>query len=188
MLKGDRCKSEKCAYERRPFPPGMRATKRRKNSSEYDTQLRAKQKIRRIYGVLEAQFQNYFAKAAKATGVTGTTLLRMLELRLDNVIYRLGFAPSRNTARQLVLHNHFTVNGKKVNIPSLQLGEGDIVQVKEKSKNLGAIHNALKSVKESPEWLSVDKVKLAGTVLREPERHQMPSDIQEQLVVELYSK
>jgi small subunit ribosomal protein S4 len=188
MLKGDRCRSEKCAFERRPFPPGNRGTKRRKTSSEYNTQLREKQKIRRIYGIMERQFRTYFAKAAKATGVTGTTMLRMLEMRIDNVIYRLGFAPSRLAARQLVRHRHFMVNGKKVSIPSYQLREGDVVQVKDASKNLDVIHNALKSVKESPEWLSIDKVKLSGTVLRSPERHQIPSDIREQLVVELYSK
>jgi small subunit ribosomal protein S4 len=188
MLKGDRCRSEKCAFERRPFPPGNRGTKRRKTSSEYNTQLREKQKIRRIYGIMERQFRTYFVKAAKATGVTGTTMLRMLEMRIDNVIYRLGFAPSRIAARQLVRHRHFMVNGKKVSIPSYQVREGDVVQVKDASKNLDVIHNALKSVKETPEWLSIDKVKLSGTVLRSPERHQIPSDIREQLVVELYSK
>jgi len=188
MLKGDRCRSEKCAFERRPFPPGNRGTKRRKTSSEYNTQLREKQKIRRIYGIMERQFRTYFAKAAKATGVTGTTMLRMLEMRIDNVVYRLGFAPSRIAARQLVRHRHFMVNGKKISIPSYQMREGDVVQVKDTSKNLDLIHNALKSVKETPEWLSIDKVKLSGTVLRPPERHQIPSDVREQLVVELYSK
>lgn len=189
MLKGDRCKSEKCAFERRPFPPGVRSMKRRRNvSTDYNLQLREKQKIRRIYGVLEKQFRLYFVKASRTDGITGENLLRLLELRLDNVVYRLGLAPSRTSSRQLVLHNHFTVNGKKVNIPSYQVKEGDVVQVREKSKSVDVIHTALKAMRGVPEWLAVDKVKLAGTVQRKPERSEMPSDVQEQLVVELYSK
>jgi small subunit ribosomal protein S4 len=188
MLKGERCKSEKCAVERRAYPPGMRMTKRRRSSSEYNTQLREKQKMRRIYGVLERQFHTYFVKAAKNQGVTGENLLRLLELRFDNVVYRLGFAPSRSAARLLTLHNHFSVNNKKVNIPSFQLKEGDIVQVHASSKNLETIHSSLKSAKEIPEWLAVDKVKLAGTVVRVPVRADIPIDVQEHLVVELYSK
>ncbi|HMD68378.1 MAG TPA: 30S ribosomal protein S4, partial [Chitinivibrionales bacterium] len=127
MLKGERCKSEKCAVERRPFPPGMRMTKRRRSTSEYNVQLREKQKMRRTYGILERQFHTYFKKAARSTGVTGELLLRMLEMRLDNIVYRLGFAPSRSAARQLVLHNHFRLNNKRVNMPSYQLSEGDVV-------------------------------------------------------------
>jgi small subunit ribosomal protein S4 len=188
LLKGERCRSEKCAFERRPFPPGMRSLKRRRTTTGYAMQLREKQKIRRIYGVLERQFRLYFKRAAHADGVTGENLLRLLETRFDNTVYRLGFAPSRVSARQLVLHNHLTVNGKNVNIPSYRLAVGDVVQVKEKSKNLAVIHDALKSSHEMPEWLSVDKVKLSGTVIRKPERHEMPSEVQEQLVVELYSK
>jgi small subunit ribosomal protein S4 len=188
MLKGERCKSEKCAVERRAYPPGMRMTKRRRSTSEYNAQLREKQKMRRIYGVLERQFHTYFDKALKKQGVTGENLLRLLELRLDNVVYRLGFAPSRSAARLLSLHNHFSVNDKKVNIPSFQLKEGDVVQVRAKSKNLEVIHSSLKSAKEIPEWLSVDKVKLAGTVVRIPVRADIPIDVQEHLVVELYSK
>jgi len=188
MLKGERCKSENCAVERRPFPPGMRVSKRRRAATEYNMQLREKQKIRRIYGVLENQFALYFQTAAKSTGVTGERLLQILEMRLDNIVYRLGFAPSRSSARQLVLHNHFTVNGKKVNIPSYQLKAGDIIQVKEKSKNLESIHNSLKSLRDVPEWISVDKVKLEGTVIRVPERVAIPVNVQEQLVVELYSR
>ncbi len=188
MLKGERCKTEKCAYERRPFPPGTRASRRRKSSSEYNLQLREKQKIRRLYGVLERQFRLYFDQAAHVKGVTGENLLRILEMRLDNVVYRMGFAPSRKAARQLVLHNHFVVNGKKVNIPSYRVRPSDIIQVKEKSKNLELIHSALKTMKETPDWLSVDKVKLSGSVIREPERTSMPMDVNEQLVVELYSK
>jgi len=188
MLKGERCRSEKCAVERRAYPPGMRMTKRRRASSEYNVQLREKQKMRRIYGILERQFHTYFKKAAQKQGVTGENLLQLLELRLDNVIYRLGFAPSRSAARLLALHNHFRVNNKKVNIPSYQLKEGDVVHVRESSKNLETIHSALKSAKELAEWLSVDKVTLTGTVVRTPARADIPVDVQEHLVVELYSK
>jgi small subunit ribosomal protein S4 len=167
----------------------MRSTsRRRKTSTGYAVQLREKQKIRRMYGILEAQFRLYFKRAAHADGVTGENLLRLLELRFDNVVYRLGFAPSRVCARQLALHNHFLINGKKVNIPSYQLKAGDVVQVKEKSKNLSAIHASLKAGHEIPAWVAVDKVKLSGTVMRNPERTEMPSEVQEQLVVELYSK
>ncbi|MBD3419565.1 MAG: 30S ribosomal protein S4 [Chitinivibrionales bacterium] len=188
MLKGERCKSEKCSFDRRPFPPGLRTTKRRRTSSEYDTQLREKQKIRRIYGVLEKQFRLYFQKAARQEGVTGESLLILLESRFDNVVFRLGLAPSRNAARQLVLHNHFLLNGKKANIPSQQVAEGDVIQVKEKSKNLNIIHESLRLAKDIPDWLTIDKVKLTGSMVRKPDRGSIPMDIQEQLVVELYSK
>jgi small subunit ribosomal protein S4 len=188
MLKGERCKSEKCAMEKRPYPPGLRMTKRRRSTSEYNTQLREKQKIKRIYGMLEKQFRLFFQRAAKQEGVTGENLLKMLECRLENVVYRMGFTPSRATARQLVLHNHFLVNGAKVNIPSYLVKEGDVVQVKEKSKTLELIHNALRAVREVPDWLQIDKVKLSGTVIKIPDRSSIPTDIQERLVVELYSK
>jgi small subunit ribosomal protein S4 len=188
MLRGERCRSEKCAVERRPYPPGMRMTKRRRSTSEYNAQLREKQKMRRIYGILERQFHQYFKKASKSTGVTGEMLLRMLEMRIDNIVYRIGFAPSRSAARLLVLHNHFKVNGKNVNVSSFQLKEGDVVTVREKSKNLEVIHSALKAAKDVPEWLSVDKVQLSGTVVRLPARADIPVTVQEQLVVELYSK
>jgi small subunit ribosomal protein S4 len=188
MLRGERCASEKCAMERRPFPPGMRTTKRRRTSTEYNTQLREKQKIRRMYGVLERQFERYFASASKAEGVTGELLLQILELRLDNIVYRLGFAPSRNCARQFVTHNHFTVNGKKVNLPSYEVKAGDVVQVREGSKTIQTIHGALKNARDIPDWLLVDKVKLEGTVVRVPDRASMPVNIQEQLVVEHYSR
>lgn len=188
MLKGERCKTEKCAVERRPFPPGMRVSKRRRSATEYNTQLREKQKIRRIYGVLEKQFALYFNTASKSSGVTGERLLQILETRIDNIVFRLGFAPSRSSARLMVLHNHFKVNGKKVNIPSYQLKAGDIVQVRDRSKNLDVIHSALKAVKDFPDWLSIDKVKLEGTVIRIPERSAIPINVQEQLVVELYSR
>lgn len=188
MLKGERCKTEKCAVERRPYPPGARQTKRRRQATEYNMQLREKQKIRRIYGVLEKQFARYFDKASHSSGVTGETLLQLLEMRLDNIIYRLGLAPSRSSARQLVLHNHFRINSKKVNIPSYQIKPGDVIVVREKSKNLEAIHNALKSLRDTPEWLVIDKVKLEGSVISVPERAAIPIDAQEQLVVELYSR
>ncbi len=151
-------------------------------------QLREKQKIRRMYGVLEKQFRLYFATASRKEGITGENLLRLLEMRLDNIVHRLGFAPSRSAARQMVLHNHFTINGKKVNIPSYQVKEGDVIQVNEKSKNLDLIHSTLKSMRELPEWLEVDKVKLTGKVVRVPDRGSMPVDVNERLVVELYSK
>jgi small subunit ribosomal protein S4 len=188
MLKGERCKSENCAIERRPFPPGMRVSKRRKSSTEYNMQLREKQKIRRIYGVLEKQFALYFGSAAKSSGVTGEKLLQLLETRFDNIVYRLGFAPSRSSARQLVLHNHFSINGKKVNIPSYLVKVGDVIAVKEKSKNLELIHGSLKASRDIPEWLNVDKVKLEGSVIRIPERSAIPVNVKEQLVVELYSR
>ena len=188
MLKGERCRSEKCAVDRRPYPPGMRMTKRRRSTSEYNAQLREKQKMRRIYGILERQFHQYFKKASKSTGVTGEMLLRMLEMRIDNIVYRIGFAPSRSAARLLVLHNHFKLNGNNVNVPSYQLKEGDVLTVREKSKTLEVIHSALKSAKDVPEWLSVDKVQLSGTVVRLRARADIPVTVQEQLVVELYSK
>ena len=188
MLRGERCASEKCAMERRPFPPGIRSTKRRRTSTEYNTQLREKQKIRRIYGVLERQFERYFYTASKAEGVTGERLLQILELRLDNIVYRLGFAPSRQCARELVTHNHFRVNGKKVTVPTYQVRQGDVVQVRDSSKTIETIHSALKSARDIPDWLSVDKVKLEGTVIRVPDRASIPVNVQEQLVVELYSR
>jgi small subunit ribosomal protein S4 len=144
--------------------------------------------MRRMYGILERQFHNYFKKAAQSTGVTGELLLQMLELRLDNIVYRFGFAPSRSAARLLVLHNHFRVNNKRVNMPSFQVSEGDVVTVRDKSKTLETIHSALKNAKDVPEWLSVDKVQLSGTVVRLPARADIPVTVQEQLVVELYSK
>jgi len=188
MLRGERCASEKCAMERRPFPPGQRTTKRRRTSTEYNTQLREKQKLRRIYGVLERQFERYYRIACKAEGVTGERLLQILELRLDNIVYRLGFAPSRSCARQLATHNHFTVNGKKVTLPSYQVKAGDVIQVRENSKTIQTIHGALKNARDIPDWLSVDKVKLEGTVVRIPDRASMPVTVQEQLVVEHYSR
>ena len=174
--------------ERRPFPPGLRTTKRRRSSTEYNTQLREKQKIRRIYGVMERQFARYFSSASKAEGITGERLLQILELRLDNIVYRLGFAPSRSCARLLVRHSHFLVDGRKVSLPTYECKAGDIIAVREKSRNIQSIHSALQNAKDIPDWLSVDKVKLEGTVVRVPERSSMAVNVQEQLVVELYSR
>jgi len=188
ILRGDRCASEKCAMERRPFPPGIKSTKRRRTTTEYNSQLREKQKIRRIYGIMERQFVRYFKSASKAEGITGERLMQILESRLDNIVYRLGFAPSRQSARELVTHAHFRVNGKKVTIPQYQVKAGDVVAVRDSSKTIETIHSALKSARDLPDWLSVDKVKLEGTVIRIPDRASIPVNVQEQLVVELYSR
>ena len=188
VLRGERCATEKCAMERRPFPPGIRTTKRRRTSTNYNAQLREKQKLRRIYGILERQFARYFHIASKAEGVTGERLLQILELRLDNIVYRLGFAPSRSCAREFVTHGHFLVSGKKVTMPNYELKAGDVVQVRDSSKTIETIHSALKNARDIPDWLSIDKVKLEGTVLRVPDRASMPDNVQEQLVVELYSR
>ncbi len=190
FLKGNRCFTDKCAVERRNYPPGQHGQLRKRQISKYGMQLREKQKTRRIYGILESQFRNYFKKAAREMGVTGDALMKSLELRLDNVVFRMGFAPCRRAARQLVLHNHFLLNGKKVNVPSLRLKAGDEVVVKEQSKEMEIIHGSLKSSakRQELEWLSVDKVHMKGNVLAEPLREQIPSDVREQLIVELYSK
>ncbi len=190
FLKGERCLTEKCAIERRNVVPGQHGMLRRRAASEYGTQLREKQKVKRIYGMLEKQFRSTFAEAAHVTGVTGETLLRFLELRLDNMVYRMGFAPNRNTARQLVRHGHFLLNGKKASIPSIRLKVGDVVDVLEASRNLDVIQKSLaaNSRREDLEYVSVDKVKLSGRVLAIPERAQIPTPANEQLIVELYSK
>ncbi len=190
FLKGSRCYSDKCALDRRPYAPGQHGQNMRRKISEYGLQLREKQKVRRIYGILEKQFRNYFKKAERARGITGENLLAMLECRLDNVVYRLGFAPSRKSARQLVLHRHFSVNGGTVNIPSYGLKPKDIVKVRERSSNLDIIHEALKSSGRGTDinWLRLDKAKLEGELLEIPHREDIPVDVQEQLIVELYSK
>src|SRR5512140_1334476 len=158
FLKGTKCFTEKCPVERRAFPPGQHGQSRRTKISEYGVQLREKQKIRRMYGLMEGQFHNYFAKALKQTGRTGENLVRMLERRLDNVVYRLGFAPSRKTARQLITHGHFLVNGNPVDIPSYLLRAGDVVAVREKSKNIEIMHSSMKRMKDNAmlPWLSLD--------------------------------
>jgi len=188
-LKGDRCYTDKCAYERRPYPPGQHG-RRRKKSSDYDIQLREKQKVRRIYGVLEKQFRKYFEIAEAKKGVTGENLLRMLELRLDNVVYRLGFAVSRDQARQLVTHGHILVNGKKADIPSMQLKVNDVVKVAEKSKDIPAIKEAQETLarRECPSWLEVNVEKLEGRVKALPRREDITFPVNENLIVELYSK
>jgi small subunit ribosomal protein S4 len=189
FLKGTRCCSEKCAFDRRAYSPGEHGRSMRRKGSEYALRLREKQKVRRIYGVLERQFRNYFQRAAREKGITGQHLLRMLECRLDNLVYRLGFAPSRKAARQLVLHRHFFVNNRTVNIPSYQLKPGDVISVREKSRNLDLIHQALREGRgvELP-YLRLDKARLEGELLESPKREDIPVMVQEQLIVELYSK
>jgi small subunit ribosomal protein S4 len=190
FLKGTKCYTEKCPLERRNYPPGQHGQSRRSKISEYGQQLREKQKVRRIYGILERQFRNYYERSLKQTGRTGDTLVKLLERRLDNVVYRLGFAPSRKSARQLVLHGHFLVNNKPVDVPSYLLNPGDVVQVREKSKKLEMIHASMKRMKDTAmlPWLSLDKASMTGTFLQIPERADVPLNANEQLIVELYSK
>ncbi|NIP44503.1 MAG: 30S ribosomal protein S4 [candidate division Zixibacteria bacterium] len=190
FLKGSRCYSEKCAIERRNFPPGQHGFNVRRKISDYGIQLREKQKVKRIYGLLENQFHNYYLKATRQKGVTGENLLVFLETRLDNIIYRLGFAPSRKSARQLVRHRHFMVNGRVVDVPSYLLRPGDVVKVKEKSKGLDIIHMALRESDRAVDlpWLRVNKANLEGELLERPKREDIPLTCQEQLIVELYSK
>ncbi len=190
FLKGTKCFTEKCPVERRGYPPGQHGQARRQKISEYGVQLREKQKIRRMYGLMEEQFRNYFEKALRQTGRTGETLVKMLECRLDNVVYRLGFAPSRKAARQLVGHGHLLVNDKSVNVPSYLVRPGDIIRVREKSKKLDVIHASMKRMKDSAmlPWLSLDKAGMVGTFLSVPERADVPLNANEQLIVELYSK
>ena len=189
FLKGDRCYSEKCALERRNYAPGE-AGKKRVKESEYRLQLREKQKTKRMYGLLEKQFHHYYEIANRQQGVTGENLLRILESRLDNVVYRLGFAKSRAEARQQVRHGHIHVNGRRVDIPSFRVRPGDLVAVAPKARELLVIKSALVSNArfQVPAWLEVDIEKLQGSVLALPQRDQIDSDIREQLIVELYSK
>jgi small subunit ribosomal protein S4 len=189
FLKGQKCYTDKCPVEQRNYPPGQHGVSRRTKVSEYGIQLREKQKIKRSYGLLETQFRNYFEKANKLKGITGDNLVKFLESRLDNVVYRLGFASSRKQARQLIRHRHITVNERLVDIPSFILDAGDIIKIKDKSKKLDLIHNSLKRVKDDTySWLSIDKASLSGTFLQVPERADVPLNANEQLVVELYSK
>jgi small subunit ribosomal protein S4 len=189
FLKAEKCYSSKCPVEGRPFPPGQHG-QRRTRLTDYALQLREKQKMRRIYGVLERQFRNYYAKAASRKGSTGENLLRLLEGRLDNVVFRMGFAGSRTEARQLVRHNGIMVNGHKTNIPSFQVSSGDVIAVAERARNQLRIKAAQDMAQQRgiSEWLDVDASKLEGTFKALPERSDLPADIQEQLVVELYSK
>ena len=189
FLKGDRCFKDKCAIERRNYAPGQHG-RRRSKVLGYGIQLREKQKVKRIYGLLERQFRLYFQRAAKQTGITGEQLLRQLELRLDNVVYSLGFAASRAQARQLVRHGHIEVNGRKVNIPSYQARKGDGIQVREKSRKNEQIRQAVETAsgRGIPAWLELNPEQFRGTVLDVPKREDIRLPIQEQLIVELYSK
>ena len=190
FLKGERCFSTKCAVEKRNTPPGQHGAARRPKIVGYGLQLREKQKARRIYGVLEKQFRGYFERASRRPGVTGEALLRLLELRLDNVVHRLGFATSRAQARQLVRHGHIQVNGRKVNIPSFQVKTGDTVAVRESSRQLTPIVHAGEFLGHGvmPPWLELDRAQLSGKVLNPPERADLNVPLQEQMIVELYSK
>jgi len=191
FLKGTRCFTDKCSFEKKSYPPGEAGKGRRiKKLSDYGNQLREKQKIRRYYGLLELQFRNTFNKANKKKGITSENLIIMLESRLDNTVYRLGFASSRAMARQLIIHRHFLVNGRIIDIPSYELKPGDKIQVKEKSRKMDVIHSSIKRIKEENQlpWLKLDKASLTGTYLEVPNRADIPVKFNENLVVELYSK
>lgn len=189
FLKGDRCYTDKCAFDRRPYPPGQHG-QRRSKATEYGIRLREKQKVRRIYGVLERQFRKYFAVADSSKGVTGELLLALLERRLDSVCYRLGFAATRSDGRQLVRHKHVQVNGKTVSIPSYLVRPGDTISIREKSRQKSRIATALEGVERRgvPEWLSLDKGAFAGKVVSQPVREAITLPIKEQLIVEFYSR
>jgi len=189
FLKGERCYTEKCAIDRRNYAPGQHGQSRKK-FSDYGAQLREKQKVKRLYGLLESQFRNTFKEADRQKGITGEVLLFLLERRLDNTVYRLGFANSRDEARQLVRHNHFSVNQSKVNIPSYLVKPGDVIEVREKSKKVVRIQEALEGVARRgiPQWLEVDKDQMKGSVKSMPTREEITIPIQEKLIVELYSK
>ena len=187
FLKGDRCYSSKCAIDRRGYAPGQHGQGRSK-ISDYGLQLREKQKTKRFYGMQETQFRNLFDKAARKTGITGENLLILLETRLDNVVFRLGFASSRKEARQLVNHGHFTVNGKKVNIPSFEVKAGDVIKVKDKSTNSPKFKEVKEMTITVPSWMTVDVEKLEGKILSVPTRAEIDTPVAEHLIVELYSK
>ncbi|WP_243091168.1 30S ribosomal protein S4 [Thermus neutrinimicus] len=189
-LKGERCYSPKCAMERRPYPPGQHGQKRTRRPSDYAVRLREKQKLRRIYGISETQFRNLFEEASRKRGVTGTVFLGLLESRLDNVVYRLGFAASRRQARQMVRHGHITVNGRRVDLPAYQVKPGDEIAIAEGSRNLAFIREnleAMKGRKVGP-WLSLDVEGMKGKFLRLPDREDLALPVNEQLVVEFYSR
>ena len=190
FLKGDRCYSDKCAFDRRSYPPGEHGERRGRKTSDYGIQLREKQKIKRVYGLSEKQFHLFFERADRQKGITGSNLLVSLERRLDNVVYRLGFASSRSQARQLVQHSHFLVNGKKVNIPSFEVKVGDSVEVRERSRTMQLIQDSMDAVvrRGVPQWLDLEKENLKGMVKNLPVREDLTMPMQEQLVVELYSK
>lgn len=190
FLKGDRCYSDKCAFDRRSYAPGEHGQRRRGKPSDYGIQLREKQKVKRMYGLSEKQFHLFFKRADAQKGITGVNLLSLLERRMDNVVYRLGFTNSRNQGRHFVRHNHFSVNGRKVNIPSYMIKPGDVIEVNEKSRKVQMIADALDAVvrRGVPQWLELEKDKFKGIVKGLPEREDLTMPIQEQLIVELYSK
>lgn len=190
FLKGDRCYSDKCGFDRRSYAPGQHGQRRRAKISDYGIQLREKQKVKRMYGLSEKQFRLVFEKADRQKGITGTNLLILLERRLDNVVYRLGFVNSRSQGRQFVRHKHFLVNGKKVNIPSYLIKLGDVIEIREKSRNMQALGDALDAVARRgvPQWLDLEKENLKGMMKSFPVREDLTMPIQEQLIVELYSK
>ena len=189
MLKGDRCYTDKCAIERRPYPPGEHGQGRKK-FTDYGMQLREKQKVKRIYGMLEKQFRLYYKRAAQQKGHTGENLLTMLERRLDNMIFRMGFSETRAEARQIVRHGHFRLNGQKANIPSMQLKVGDVITLRERSKKIEKLASNLEAAERRtfPAWLEVNREEMTGTVKAFPTREELTMPIQEQLIVELYSK
>jgi small subunit ribosomal protein S4 len=190
FLKGDRCYSDKCAFDRRGYPPGQHGQRRGRKISDYGIQLREKQKVKRMYGLSEKQFHLFFERADDQKGITGTNLLVFLERRLDNVVYRLGFVNSRAQSRHFVRHSHFLINGKKVNIPSYLIKIGDVVEVREKSRKIQALEGALDAVvrRGIPQWLDLEKENMKGIVKEFPSREDITTPIQEQLIVELYSK
>ena len=188
FLKGERCNLEKCSFDRRSYAPGQHGQGLRRKQSDYSVQLRAKQKLSRLYGVREGQFRGYYKESTRVPGVSGENLLRLLEGRLDSVIYRLGFAPSRKAARQLVRHNHILVNGRRVNIPSYITRVGDAISVAENSRQMESVHESLRRSRDTVSWLSVDKVNLQGSVVEVPSREDIPTIAEEQLVIEFYSR
>lgn len=190
FLKGDRCYADKCSFERRPYAPGQHGQHRRRKLSDYGMQLREKQRAKQMYGVLERQFRKYFMMADRMKGVTGDNLLLILERRLDNMVYRMGFARSRTQARHLVRYGHFTVNGRRVNVPSYLVRQGDTIGVIERSRKTVAINEAMEAVERRgvPEWLMLEKDRYQAKVMAYPSREQLGLPIQEQLIVELYSK
>ena len=193
FLKGERCYSPKCAIEKRAYPPGIHgrmAQWKRSRTSDYGAQLRAKQKARRVYGVLERQFRRYYRQAIKSRGLTGLTLLQILESRLDNVIYRMGYASSRAQARQLVTHGHFMVNGRRTDVPSMQIKPGDVIEVREGSRSKTLIKDLMAMAEErnAPDWITRNLKGMSGSILRLPERAEIDANLNEQLIVEFYSR
>jgi small subunit ribosomal protein S4 len=190
FLKGDRCYGDKCSFERRPYAPGQHGQKRSGKSTDYLLQLREKQKVKRIYGALEGQFRRYYYQAEKQKGITGTNLLILLECRLDNIVYKMGFASSRKQARQLVRQNHFSMNGKKINIPSCQVKTGDIIEIRKDSQKVKPILDAMATVvrRGVPKWINLEKENFKATLTAIPTREDLTMPIQEQLIIELYSK